>query len=165
MRGATMAVERARGSWIPWLFVGFFLLVVAVNGVMVYVATVSWTGLETQSSYDKGLQYNRNLEAAARQAELGWTPTFEARIVQGYLAEVELRVTDARNEPVDGADVLAVFERPGEQAADFELPLLAAGPGLYRARFDLPRVGVWKIHLTVRRGEDVYVRDEQVMLR
>lgn len=160
-----MAGERARGSWIPWLFVGFFLLVIAVNGVMVWVATVSWTGLETQSSYDKGLQYNRNLEAAERQAGLGWSASFEARMVEGYLAEVELAMTDAAGQPLEGAEVVAIFERPGEQAADFELPLAAVGDGLYRARVDLPRIGAWRIHLTVRRGEDVFVRDEQVVLR
>ena len=46
----------------------------AVNGAMIWIALSSWTGLATNQPYDKGLTYNRNLEAAARQAALGWQP-------------------------------------------------------------------------------------------
>jgi hypothetical protein len=38
-------------------------------------------------------------------------------------------------------------------------------PGVYRAAFDLPLVGLWDIHLTIRRGDDLFVHEERVMLR
>jgi nitrogen fixation protein FixH len=65
---AVMSADRPRGRWIPWLFVGGFLLVCAVNGVMIWVALSSWTGLAANQPYDRGLAYNRNLAAAARLA-------------------------------------------------------------------------------------------------
>ena len=65
--------------WIPWLFVGFFVVVIAVNGVMIWFALESWTGLVEQPRPTiRACAYNRNLEAARRQAELGWQPRLAA---------------------------------------------------------------------------------------
>ena len=33
---------------------------------MIWIALTSWTGLATNQPYDRGLTYNRNLDAAAR---------------------------------------------------------------------------------------------------
>ena len=41
---------------------------------MIWFALSSWTGLAANQAYDTGLTYNRNLDAAARQAALGWRP-------------------------------------------------------------------------------------------
>jgi nitrogen fixation protein FixH len=160
-----MSQARSSGSWIPWLFVGFFLLVVAANGTMIWFATKSWTGLATSNAYDKGLRYNRNLEAAERQARLGWQPRLAARVVAGFAAEAELVVVDAQGAPVSGAEVLAALERPTHDGSDFKVTLEPEEPGVYRAAFDLPLVGLWDIHLTIRRGNDLFVHEERVMLR
>jgi nitrogen fixation protein FixH len=160
-----MRQERRHGSWIPWIFVAFFAVVVAANGIMIWFATASWTGLSTESPYDKGLQYNRNLEAAQRQAALGWQPRLTARIVSSFAARVELAVADAQGAPLAGAEVVASFERPIEERSDFELALAPAAPGLYRADFTVPLTGAWDVHLTIRRGEDLFVHQERVILR
>ena len=49
----------ARGSWIPWAFVLFFVVITAVNGVMIWYALESWTGLSSGEAYDDGLRYNQ----------------------------------------------------------------------------------------------------------
>ena len=61
---AAMPAAGARGRWIPWLFVGFLVVVAAVNGVMIWYALSSWTGLAANQAYDNGLTYNQNLAAA-----------------------------------------------------------------------------------------------------
>lgn len=165
MSTATMQQNRQRGSWIPWLFVAFFLVVVAVNGAMIWFAVESWTGLSTDDPYDKGLAYNRNLEAAQRQAALGWQPELTVRIVSGFSAEAELAVTDARGAPLTDARVMASFERPLEERSDFRVELTPARPGVYRAAFDLPLAGLWIAHVTIRRGDDLYVHEQRMVLR
>ena len=161
----TDAPAARRGAWIPWLFAAFFLVVCAVNGTMIWAATTSWTGLETDSPYDKGLTYNRNLEAARRQAALGWQPRFEARLAGADQAAVRITLTDAAGQPLDGAQVTAHFERLGEEAVDFALPLRPGASGTYEAEAPLARLGAWRVHLTIERGADSFVRDEQVVLR
>ena len=156
---------QARGSWIPWLFVAFLLAVVAANGMMIWIAVESWPGLVTSQAYDKGLIYNRNLEAAQRQASLGWQPHLTARILEGFAAEVELVLTNMQGEPLTRAEVHTVFKRPVQDGADFELVLGSKRPGIYRAGFELPMIGLWDIHVTIRRDGDLFVHDERVMLR
>jgi nitrogen fixation protein FixH len=165
MSAAMARPATARGSWIPWLFVGFFALVVAVNGTMIWIAMSTWTGLAANQAYDKGLQYNRNLEAAQRQAALGWQPRLTARLVAGAAAQAELEVTNAQGRPVTGAEVVAEMERPTHEGADFSIALMPAEPGLYRAVFELPMIGAWNAHVTIRRQDDLFVHEQRLMLR
>ena len=123
------------------------------------------TGLSTADPYDKGLAYNRNLEAAQRQAALGWKPKLTARVVAGFAAEAELALTDAQGAPLTGAEVVASFERPLEERSDFEVALTPAAPGVYRAAFDLPRAGLWVAHVRIRRGGDLYVHEQRLVLK
>jgi nitrogen fixation protein FixH len=158
-----MPARRPPGYWIPWLFVGFFLLVVAVNGTMIWLALASWTGLATNQPYDRGLTYNRNLDAAARAATLGWQPALAARL-EGADGEVELLLNDAAGQPVTGAEIVVRFERPTREGLDFPVELAATAPGTYRGRFVLPVEGAWNLHATIRRGEDLFVHDQRVVL-
>lgn len=160
---AAMPAAQIRGRWIPWLFVGLFLLVLAVNGVMIWYALSSWTGLAANEAYDQGLTYNRNLAAAARQAQLGWRPQLTVR-TDGDGAEVELAVVDAETRPVTDATVVVDFERPTFEGADFAVTLGAFAPGRYRARMVPPQSGVWNLHATIRRGEDLFVHEQRIVL-
>ena len=47
------------------------------NGAMIWLAFATWTGLETEGAYQKGLAYNRTLEEAEAQAALGWQVDLE----------------------------------------------------------------------------------------
>ena len=40
-------VRPRRSAWIPWVFVGGMLLVVAVNGVLIVAAVGTFTGVTT----------------------------------------------------------------------------------------------------------------------
>ena len=60
-------------GWIPMIFVGGFLVIAAVNGVMIWLAVDTFTGIATERHYEKGLAYNQALAAAEVQAALGWT--------------------------------------------------------------------------------------------
>jgi nitrogen fixation protein FixH len=154
-----------RGSWVPWLFVMFLLVILVANGALIWLASASWTGLAVNQAYNKGLAYNRNLEAARQQAVLGWQPRLAARVVAGLTAEAELVVTDARGAPLTGAEVEAAFVRPTRHGVDFRLPFAPRQPGTYRAAFELPLPGLWDVHVTIRRGGSLFVHDERVMLR
>ena len=74
-----MVGPASRDRWIPWAFVAFFGVVLAVNAVMIWVAFVTWPGLETTSAYQKGLAYNRTLAASQAQEALGWRVDVEWR--------------------------------------------------------------------------------------
>ena len=68
-----------RDRWIPWVFVGGMLLVVAVNAVLIFFALSTFTGVTTGHAYDRGRAYNHVIEAAARQEALGWRADVQLR--------------------------------------------------------------------------------------
>ena len=154
-----------RGSWIPWIFVAGFAVVFAVNAIMVYVAATTWTGIAVNRSYDKGLHYNRNLEAAARMAELGWEASIETELTAERAGTVRVAVTEKDGDPLYSAAVVVAFERPTHEGYDFVVPLEPSGSGLYSAAFAAPLAGLWDLRLIVTKGSDLYVTTERVLLR
>jgi nitrogen fixation protein FixH len=154
-----------KGSWIPWIFVGGFGVVLCVNAIMVYVAATTWTGIAVNRSYDKGLHYNRNLEAAARMEALGWEASLETEFTAERAGTVKVAVTENDGGPVYRADVVIEFERPTHEGYDFSLPLQPVGSGIYSAPFEAPLAGLWDLRLIVTRDADLYVTTERVFLR
>jgi nitrogen fixation protein FixH len=131
-----------RSGWIPWVFVGGMLVVVVVNGVMVWAALSTFPGLTTGQSYDRGRAYNRVLEEAARQDALGWTPR-----VTLHDGRIAVAVTDREGRAVEGV-IEAHLLRPLEGT---RVELGAATP---RQGFDLPplRPGQWEFRGTLTDG-------------
>lgn len=144
-----------RDGWIPWVFVGGMLVVVAVNAVMIYLALSTFTGLTTAQSYDRGRAYNRVLEEAARQEALGWTAQVAARGER-----LSVTVTDREGRAVEGI-LAAELVRPIEGT---RVPLGATDP---RAGFALPdlRPGQWEFRgtLTDREGRHLDIRQRLLL--
>lgn len=153
------------GAWIPWLFVAFFAVVLAANGTLVWLALGSWTGLVSDRAYEDGLAYNRNLEAARAQAELGWRSELSTRMDKDRSATVELTLRDAAGAPVEDAEVEATLERPTRAGEDVRVALAHRAGGVYRGTSGLPGPGLWTVHVAARRGAALHVRDARVLLR
>lgn len=160
----TASDTERRGSWIPWIFVAGFGLVVLVNGTMIWIATATWTGIATNRAYDKGLTYNRNLEAAARQEALGWQASISAALEGERSGTIEVALSDDEGRPVGQAEVVVTFERPTHEGYDFALPLTQTGRGAYAAAFDVPLLGLWDLRLVATRDDDLFVASERLLL-
>ena len=134
-----------RDSWVPWLIVAGFVLVIVVNGIMVYVAVASSTGLQTQGHYQRGLDYNEVLAAKTAQEELGWSVEIDFAETGGNKARVTVKATDRAGNPLDGAAVRVRLVRPVQAGYDMDVALAAEGDGLYDAKIELPLRGQWDI--------------------
>lgn len=158
-------LERLRrdSAWIPWAFVGGFLIMFAANGAMIYASLRSWTGIEVDHYYQRGLRFNETIEDARRQAALGWRAGVrlgEDRIGAPLL---EVVVRDAADRPVTGATVRAEMVRPTAEGNDFELALTETGEGRYAATVQAPLPGQWDARVNVRRGRDSFRVDQRVV--
>ncbi len=160
-----MSRGRPPGWWIPWTFLAGFLLVVAVNGVMIWFAASTWPGLVTERPYDRGIAYNRNLEAAAAMAALGWSTRLVARTSGEGGRELLLEARDREGAPLSGLRVEGRLERPLEPGAERELRLEAVGAGLYRAALGALPAGQWQARLRLVRGDEILVVSERLVLR
>ena len=131
---------------------------------MIWIALSSWTGLATNQAYDRGLTYNRNLDAAAAAGGAGLAAGARGRAGRLPAARSSWCSTDAAGQPVTDAEVVVRFERPTSEGLDFAVTLAAAAPGVYRGGFVLPPAGAWNLHATIRRGDDLFVHDQRVVL-
>lgn len=157
MRGIAMKREGATGGdrWIPWLFVGGMALVVAVNGVMVWLALSTWSGLAVSAPYQRGLDYNRVLAAVAEQDELGWavTATFTPARPGERDGAVVVTVVDRGGKPVPGVTLSARLVRPLADADEIPLDLRPAGGARHAATVTLPRSGQWELRLAAQQAQ------------
>ena len=139
--------EPITGRDVLVMLLGLFGLVVAVNGVFIYFAVTSFSGLETENAYVKGLAYNETLRAADAQRALGWTVELSHRPVDGGLEDVAVSFRDEGGNPVENLAVDAVLRRPVDDGFDRNIALEPLGAGRYGAAFALPLRGQWDVHL------------------
>jgi nitrogen fixation protein FixH len=137
------------GRHVLMVFIGFFLIVFAVNGLMVYQALSTFGGLDTDDAYRKGLAYNDRIAAAATQSRLGWHDRTDS-----VAAARRLRVTltDAAGAAVSGLKVRAVMQRPATDVFDRSLSLTQTGPDTYEADVSQLEPGAWTVDVQARRG-------------
>lgn len=142
-----------RGRWIPFVFVGLMLIVVAVNGVLVFAALSTFTGVTSAHAYEEGRAYNHILEEAARQEALGWQAS-----VQWSGGRLSVTVTDREGLPVPG-HMEGTLQRPLEGTTR-PLALAAAAPGRWGAAAADLAAGQWEARLVLRgpRAEKLDIR-------
>jgi nitrogen fixation protein FixH len=148
-----LAVSRY-SRFIPWLFVAGMLVVVAVNGALIYFATSTWSGIAVSRSYERGLSYNHALSAAARQETLGWSVNASVDTPR----TLQIRIFDRAGTGIGGLQVEAALERPVGAADKQLVRLQPAVDGIYSSPLPPLRPGQWDAQITASRGSDsVYV--------
>jgi nitrogen fixation protein FixH len=158
---AMTAIETPRKSlWIPWVFVGAMLVVIAVNGVLVTYALKSFSGLAVDKPYERGVQYNQVLAVKAHQDALGWKVETQVR---GHVLEIHLTGRDGA--PMDRVTVSGELERPLGKLAPVALSFTAVGNGRYVAKLDdVPQHGQWDVNATLLNGDERYLLVERVFV-
>jgi nitrogen fixation protein FixH len=157
-------MDERRSLWIPWALCGIFAVFLIANGVMLYFATRSWTGLATDNAYEKGLAYNAAIAAAETQAALGWQVEVTAGLGAETAAWVEVAVTDREGRPVVAEQVRARFVRPTHVGYDRDAALTAYDAGRYRGEVELPLAGQWDLRVRIEHAGGVYRADRRVVL-
>ncbi len=158
-------MRRPRSWWIPWAFVGFFVVVFGANGIMVFFAFDSWTGITTEDAYIKGLDYNEQIADARAQQALGWQGElgFVPNGPQNGLLELKLK--DRYGTAISEAVVTAVFVRPTHAGHDLEVALEDAGGGRYAAEVALPLAGQWDVRLRAEHERGGYRLERRILVR
>lgn len=159
MSAVPMFANGLKGGHVLAAFLAFFGVIFAVNGVFLYTALSTHTGLVAQEPYRKGLHYNDRIAAAERQDALGWTPDLRLTPESGALT---LALTDAGGLPVSGLEISGVIGRPSTARHDTKLALFETAPGRYAAAVGAREPGDWLITLEAARetsaGRDTLYR-------
>ncbi|HVY84555.1 MAG TPA: FixH family protein [Caulobacterales bacterium] len=129
-----------------------FGLVIAVNVAFAFMAVKTFPGEDEQHSYVQGLHYNHTLAERHMQAALGWRAG--AALDQGpHGGELQVRLIDADEAPIDSAVVTGELERPTDSRLDRALSFAPRGDGVYIARTDNLPLGEWRLRARAQRSD------------
>ncbi len=152
----------SRSRYIPWLFVGGFALVIAVNATMIWFAVGSFSGLYTPKPRDRGLHYNEVVAEQKARDALGWRMDTQWRAEEDRL---DVAVFDAAGQPLAGARVYVELVRPVENRAPVVVAMEAADIGRFVSHIDLPERGNWDLDIVVERGGERYAVTRRMFLK
>lgn len=155
---------RRPGWYIPFFFFAFFGVVIAVNGIMLYFATSTFNGLETEDHFMKGIKYNQDLAGAKAQAERAWKVDLAFDSPEPGKAKVNLTLHDKHGNLLKDAKVRMKFIRPTMQGYDRTITPEYAGDGRYVAALDLPLPGIWDIRLVIEHPTGDYQDQQRVFV-
>ena len=154
-----------RPHWVPMLFVAGFLVVIAVNATLVYFAQDTFSGLETASPYERGLEYNKALAAEAAQERLGWQSQAEITAESDGTRSLAVRMTDRDGRPMDGLKLSAYLVRPSNEGLDLTIAPRPVGDGRYVAAFALPAAGQWELRLVAEGDGAAWQHSERLFVK
>lgn len=146
--------QRSGWRFFPAVVIGGMLVVMSVNGGMIYAAIGSFPGKAGADGFDLSNHYNTVLDARAQQNALGWSLQADADANRRPV----LVLTDPTGAPLADATVTAVAERPVGAAHTTRLAFQQVAPGRYLADVPLVAPGQWDLHLAAHAvGHDVAV--------
>jgi nitrogen fixation protein FixH len=125
------------GKHVLFYFVAFFGFIAAVNAVMVTIAIRTHSGVVTQHPYEKGLSYNKVVEAEKKQQELGWNGKIDYK--DGMLIFV---LKDKNNNAITPEKITANITRPTQSGVDFSLELNNT-----QTPVNFPAKGLWQVRV------------------
>ena len=138
-----------KGWHVLFGMIAFFLIVTAVDGVMIYKALSTFGG-DTPDAYRTGLLYNQRIAEERRQDERGWT---ESTNFDGSTGTFSVTLKDNVGRGVDGLQITGTIGRPATDIADHNLVLTAAGGGTYSTVVPNLSEGKWDISLVASQGD------------
>lgn len=160
----TLNIRRRPGWWYPYIFLGVFGVVLAVNLIFMASAIRTFSGLETDQAYEKGLKYNDTLAEARRQEMLGWHAKAEVIAKGARAADIVVTFSDRDGKPVTGLAGQAQFVRPTSSGHDGASALAEQGGGRYVVAANLPLSGQWEMTVDASRGSDTYRFSQRIYL-
>ena len=127
-------------------FVAFFATIFAVNGVLLYTALSTHSGLVSQEPYRKGLHYNDRVEADERQQALGWREA----VTLDPKGRVAVELTNSIGGAVTDLSITGYLGRPSTTKHDLKVALKEIAPGQYAADVGALETGAWLLALEAR---------------
>ena len=123
----------------------FFGVIFVVNGVFLYSALTTHTGVVADEPYRKGLNYNERIAAETAQDQLGWYLDLEIPKGDGL---VRVTLADAERRKVAGMGLSGRLSRPSTDDYDQNLAFEEVTPGTYVARVAALAEGTWQVELS-----------------
>jgi nitrogen fixation protein FixH len=159
-------IDKGTPAWrSPWViaWVALVLVVLVVNGTMIYLAYATNPGLVNDEYYERGQDYEETL-ISRRAEDPGWT--IKADIPRAIAANedttIRVFLVDKAGQPVTPDKVTFYAYRPSDKSADFSLPMEAEDTGRYGVKTQFPLYGYWDSLIAVEHGGKEYTAGDRI---
>lgn len=141
------------GKHVFLMVSAFFLIIFIANGFLVYYAMNSFSGLETENPYERGVAYNSDIARAKQQNQSGLDVKIKIATQPDRIIGVTVSAMTAAGEPVSGKKLSIRFFRPAKHGIDQTPRIFENQPGIYSGQAQLPLAGVWDLKLDIFDGD------------
>lgn len=141
------------GKHVFLMVAGFFLIIFVANGFLVYYALDSWSGLETENPYQKGVAYNQDIARARAQEKSGLSVAVKVTPQAERVMGVKVTALDKAGQPLSGKKLVLTFFRPAKEGFDQTPRIYENSPGVYSGQAQLPLAGIWDLKLEISDGD------------
>ncbi len=145
---------------LAWLG-GFFLVMFAANGALIYFALHTLHGEGLENSYDASQAFNKRIAAARAQDERGWKADVLTR-AEGAGERVMVEFHDRNGAPISDLAVTARFQHPFDAAQDRNATLVSDGDNYEGVAAPISH-GRWTLIIEASRGAEPLFRSENKM--
>lgn len=167
---------KSKMHWAPKLIIGFFILLVIINALLMSIAThglpdsvAAWlfpsssggkvhTGFPGVVPHDRNKLYESHQQRMEAQRELGWQIELRGldQLQADNHASLVASLQDAQGRPLAAEQVTLEFWRVANRRDDIALALQPSAAGEYRVQIALPAPGRWVAVLSVAAGGNIH---------
>lgn len=163
---AELEGRKLTGRHVAVMLASFFGLMFAVNGIFVYFALGSFSGLSETDAYKRGLAYNEEIDHRMRQNARGWQPLLSFEQTGAAGGRLVLEIRDASGAALADLDVGAIIRRPVIDGTDQKVTFRYEG-SKFTADITLAAPGQWDVSLLASGGgyEEPYRLDKRIWVK
>ena len=162
--GEACSLRPITGRMVLFSLIAFFGVISLANGVLIHAAISTFGGLETSSSYQAGLVFAREVDAARSQEALHWKIDARFHVTAGVTL-LDIDAHDAAARPLTGLEARAWLSHPTDRRFDRDLVLREAPAGHFGATVG-KIAGQWDLIIELSRdGERLFRSRNRVVLR
>jgi nitrogen fixation protein FixH len=180
----SMQQKKEKMHWAPRVIIAFFIGLVMLNAVLLSIASRGLpdkiaafilpnpdqqrvhTAFPGVVPHDRNKSYQPHLARVEQQRNLGWEPKIQGveTLQSGKPGKLLLTIKDSQGQAVEGAQVDLGFWRLANSRDDKRLVMKETAPGVYESEVNLPDPGRWIMELYISKGENDFVRQQQLFL-
>jgi len=139
-----------RGGHFLTMLTGFFAVIFAVDGFMIYRAVTTFGGVETDDAYRKGVAYNESIAKDAQQTLSGWTD--DVRVLPAP-RRLQVSLRDKAGNAIARRRVVALVGRPATNRFDSTVALSETSDGIYEGALSGFAEGTWVVDVSAYDGD------------
>jgi nitrogen fixation protein FixH len=156
-------MQIASDKYIPYYFIAFFLVIISIDGFLMYLSLSTWRGVVAEDSYQEGVNYNQIIEHSNNQEKLGWNSELNFTQNKPSQGVIDFIILDMNNNPINAKKAKLKMMNIFQEGHDFEQEILLDN-GKSAINIDFPLKGKWLIRIHLEHEGNQYQTSKRILV-